>query len=132
MKLLIYGLHFKPDLIGIGKYTGEMADWLNENNYNIRVITAPHFYPKWKRDNKQFLYKKIDKPYTVWRCPIYVPKNPSAMKRLLHYISFSISSFPVLIRIKTMLIQLNIGLPKHIRSFTMISIRKQMTYTLDI
>jgi len=98
MKILIYGLHFKPDLIGIGKYTGEMADWLHDNNHKVRVITAPHFYPEWKTNPKQYLYKKIDEPYQVWRCPIYVPSKPSAIKRFMHYISFSISSIPILLR----------------------------------
>ena len=45
MKILIYGLHFKPDLVGIGKYTGEMSDWLFERDHKIRVITAPPYYP---------------------------------------------------------------------------------------
>jgi len=98
MKFLIYGLHFKPDLIGIGKYTGEMADWLNDNNHEVQVITAPHFYPEWKEETKQRLYKKMDEPYPVWRCPIYVPSKPKALNRLLHYISFSVSSLPILMR----------------------------------
>ena len=32
MKIIIYALNFKPDLIGVGKYTGELADYLYENN----------------------------------------------------------------------------------------------------
>ena len=48
MKILIYGLHFKPDLIGIGKYTGEMTDWLFDQGNEMKVITAPSYYPEWK------------------------------------------------------------------------------------
>ena len=29
----------------------------------------------------------------VWRCPLYVPKQPSTLKRLLHLGSFAVSSF---------------------------------------
>ena len=28
MKLLLYGINFAPEMTGIGKYTGEMAQWL--------------------------------------------------------------------------------------------------------
>ena len=98
MKILIYGLHFKPDLIGIGKYTGEMADWLFEHGYDIRVITAPHFYPEWKLDKNIWNYKKEIFPYIIWRCPIYVPKYPNGITRILHSLSFAISSIPILLR----------------------------------
>ncbi|HBX13140.1 MAG TPA: colanic acid biosynthesis glycosyltransferase WcaI, partial [Leclercia adecarboxylata] len=30
---------------------------------------------------------------TVWRCPLYVPKQPSTLKRLIHLGSFALSSF---------------------------------------
>ena len=28
MKILIHGINFYPELTGIGKYSGEMAEWL--------------------------------------------------------------------------------------------------------
>ena len=30
MKILIYGINFSPESIGIGKYSGEMASWFSE------------------------------------------------------------------------------------------------------
>lgn len=96
MKILIYGLHFKPDLIGIGKYTGEMADWLHQEGHDIRVITAPHFYPEWQLKNRQWYIIKDKTNYTVWRCPVYVPNKPKGLTRLLHSMSFAISSIPIL------------------------------------
>lgn len=98
MKILIYGLHFKPDLIGIGKYTGEMADWLFGRGHEIRVITAPHFYPEWKLRRRFLWYKKENNPYLTWRCPIYVPSQPKGFTRLLHPLSFALSSIPILIK----------------------------------
>jgi len=98
MKILIYGLHFKPDLIGIGKYTGEMTDWLNNRGHEIRVVTAPSYYPEWKLEKQLWWYKKENNPYLTWRCPIYVPSQPKGLTRLLHLLSFAISSIPPLIR----------------------------------
>ena len=98
MKILIYGLHFKPDLIGIGKYTGEMSDWLFKSGHKIRVITAPSYYPEWKLKQRFLWYKKKDNPYLIWRCPIYVPSQPKGFTRLIHLLSFAISSIPILIK----------------------------------
>lgn len=98
MKILIYGLHFKPDLIGIGKYTGEMTDWLFDQDHEIRVITAPHFYPEWKLERYILWYKKENNAYLTWRCPIYVPSQPKGFTRLLHLLSFALSSIPILIK----------------------------------
>ncbi|MBU0529175.1 WcaI family glycosyltransferase [bacterium] len=98
MKILIYGLHFKPDLIGIGKYTGEMTDWLFDHGHDIRVITAPHYYPEWKLKQRFLWHKKEHNPYLTWRCPIYVPSQPKGITRLLHLLSFALSSIPIVIK----------------------------------
>ena len=99
MKILIYGINYSPELTGIGKYTGEMAKWLSSDN-QIRVITAPPYYPEWKI-SKGFSSKKYTRSYEnnieVIRCPLYVPSRPSSLKRLIHLISFSLSSsLPIL------------------------------------
>ena len=28
MKILVYGINYSPELTGIGKYTGEMVEWM--------------------------------------------------------------------------------------------------------
>jgi colanic acid biosynthesis glycosyl transferase WcaI len=48
MKIRLYGLNFAPELTGIGKYTGEMAAWLAARGHEVRVVTAPPYYPAWK------------------------------------------------------------------------------------
>ena len=48
MKILIYGLNFKPENVGIGKYTGELADFLHNKKHKIKVICSPKYYPNWK------------------------------------------------------------------------------------
>ena len=47
MKLLVYGINFAPELTGIGKYTGEMVAWLAARGHEVRVVTAPPYYPDW-------------------------------------------------------------------------------------
>ncbi|MCF6255905.1 MAG: glycosyltransferase WbuB [Gammaproteobacteria bacterium] len=101
MKILIYGINFSPELTGIGKYSGEMAAWLTSRGHEVRVVTAPPYYPEWKVGigYSSFLYKieSLDE-CMVWRCPVWVPKAPNGTKRIIHLLSFSVSSFLVLLR----------------------------------
>ena len=39
MKLLVYGINYRPELTGIGKYSGEMVKWFVDNGLDVRVIT---------------------------------------------------------------------------------------------
>ena len=48
MRILIHGINFSPELTGIGKYTGEMAVWLAVQGHEVRVVTAPPYYPQWR------------------------------------------------------------------------------------
>ncbi|MDA8479637.1 colanic acid biosynthesis fucosyltransferase WcaI [Citrobacter sp. Awk 4] len=95
MKILVYGINYSPELTGIGKYTGEMVEWMAREGHEVRVITAPPYYPQWKVGERysSWRYRREEGDATVWRCPLYVPAQPSTLKRLLHLGSFALSSF---------------------------------------
>lgn len=95
MKILVYGINYSPELTGIGKYTGEMVEWMARQGHEVRVITAPPYYPEWQVgvNYSSWRYRREVGDATVWRCPLYVPKQPSTLKRLMHLGSFALSSF---------------------------------------
>ncbi|MFU0967487.1 colanic acid biosynthesis fucosyltransferase WcaI [Kluyvera ascorbata] len=95
MKILVYGINYSPELTGIGKYTGEMVEWMARQGHEVRVITAPPYYPEWQVgvNYSSWRYRREEGQATVWRCPLYVPKQPSTLKRLMHLGSFALSSF---------------------------------------
>lgn len=97
MKLIIYGINFSPELTGVGKYTGEMVSYLSNNDVEIVVITAPPYYPNWRilKGYTACYYKREynnKKSLEVIRCPLFIPKQPNALLRLVHLLSFSITS----------------------------------------
>lgn len=101
MKILIYGINFSPELTGIGKYTGEMAEWLAQQGYDVHVITAPPYYPTWKIGDAYSSWKYTKealKGIKVFRCPLWVPAKPKTITRLIHLLSFSCSSLVVLFK----------------------------------
>lgn len=95
MKILVYGINYSPELTGIGKYTGEMVEWMARQGHDVRVITAPPYYPEWKvgEPYSAWRWRREEGAATVWRCPLYVPKTPTTLKRLIHLGSFALSSF---------------------------------------
>lgn len=100
MKILFYGINYAPELTGIGKYTGEMAEWFAAQGHEVRVITAPPYYPAWKVSEgyaNSYTTEKLNN-VTVLRTPLWVPHQPSGLKRLIHLASFALSSLPVLFK----------------------------------
>lgn len=100
MKILIYAINFSPELTGCGKYTGEKAAKLAAMGHDVRVVTAPPYYPNWKVSKEyknSYKTEEID-GCTVYRSPLYVPEKATTIKRLIHLISFAILSIPQLFR----------------------------------
>ncbi len=92
MKLLILGLNYSPEPIGIGPYTAGLAEALAEAGHDIRVVTSHPYYPAWRRQEgyPRVAYRREKhRGVRIIRCPLYVPAKPSGVKRILHHLSFA-------------------------------------------
>ena len=99
-RILIAGLNYSPEEIGIAPYTAGLAQWLAKQGHRASVVAGQPYYPAWKplpgypsgwqTDNENGV--------EIVRCPHYVPANPTAIKRLLHHVSFALASLPPLMR----------------------------------
>lgn len=109
-RILLIGYNFKPEPTGVGKYSGEMVDWLTCQGYSCSVVTAYPYYPYWRVQEpyrkKRFWFttekqhSKSGGLLTVYRCPKFVPSSPTGKNRILADLSFFISA---LLRILTLL-----------------------------
>lgn len=101
MRILLYGINFAPEPTGIGKYSGELAEALCSAGHEVRVITAPPYYPRWKvAEGYRGLKYRTENPapnLQVIRCPLWVPAKPTGLKRLIHLFTFAVTSLPVVI-----------------------------------
>lgn len=101
LKVLLYGINYAPELTGIGKYTGEMAEWLGRS-HRVTVVTSPPYYPEWKVHQGYTRWSfsdRLENGVRVLRCPLYVPSRPSSLLRILHLLSFSLSSTIALLKL---------------------------------
>ncbi len=101
MKIVLVSMNFAPELTGIGKYSGEMVDDLVARGHEVKVVCAPPYYPTWKvqGDYASSAYRtEQPKPgLTIHRCPVWIPKRLSGVKRLIHLASFALSALPVML-----------------------------------
>ena len=109
MKLLLYGLNFWPELTGVGKYSGEMAQWLAARGHGVEVVTAPPYYPHWQvqppysgargqREDWPVQRPGLPAapPIRIHRSRLWVPRQVRTLTRLLHLGSFALASLPAL------------------------------------
>lgn len=95
MRILIYGINYAPELTGIGKYTGEMAEWFATQGHDVNVLTAMPYYPEWSvhpQYKGKLWHKELKNGVKIYRCPLYVPKQIDSKKRIIHELSFLWSS----------------------------------------
>ena len=101
MKILVYGLNFAPEPVGVGRYTGDMAARLQAAGHEVRVVTALPYYPEWKVAPQYSGYAYAFEEWQgmpVARAPLWVPFRPGGRKRVLHLLTFAVTSLPLMVR----------------------------------
>ena len=77
-----------------------MGEWLAARGHEVKVVTAPPYYPEWRvaegYSPHAYLRERVA-GVEVWRCPVWIPAKPSGVKRLVHLVSFAASSFFVML-----------------------------------
>jgi len=96
MKILLYGINHAPEIVGIGQYSGDLAQWMAARGHEVRVITAPPYFPQWRALGNRYQLEWLGH-VAVQRCPLWVPAKPNGLTRLLHLASFALSSLPPLL-----------------------------------
>src|SRR5438105_1450499 len=97
-RILIYGMNYAPEFAGVGRYTGDIGEYLSANGHSVTVVTTPPHYPGWKvqppyrraayQTERQGLVKIV-------RCPLLVREKMGGIWRLIAPASFALSSAPV-------------------------------------
>ncbi len=98
--ILILGLNYAPEPVGIGPYTAAMAQSLAARGHRVRVVTAKPYYPQWKLNPEYVggLWRSCrDAGVIITRCALFIPARPGGLKRVLHLASFALSALPVAI-----------------------------------
>lgn len=77
-----------------------MCEWLAAAGHRVSVVCPPPYFPTWRVQEpyRSWRYRTEDRNgVRVRRCPIWIPEQPGGFRRILHGLSFAISSVPSLL-----------------------------------
>jgi colanic acid biosynthesis glycosyl transferase WcaI len=100
MRILFLGINYPPEEIGIGLYSGDMCRAWADMGHDVHAVVAVPYYPAWKVPPEyagRGWVRTSEGGVEITRCPIYVPREPSGARRILHHLSFLASSFAPMI-----------------------------------
>ena len=101
--VLIVGLNYAPEPVGIGPYTQGLAEALAARGAKVRVVCGQPYYPQWRiyaAHAGSGWTAHDENGVKVTRCPHYVPAQPSGLKRIVHLASFALSALlPALVSV---------------------------------
>jgi colanic acid biosynthesis glycosyl transferase WcaI len=97
-RVIVYGMNFAPEIAGVGKYTGEIAEHLRDEGAEVTVVTTPPHYPGWRvQAGFGNRYSAATKDgMRVLRVPLILRRNMKGIWRLIAPLSFALSSAPVI------------------------------------
>ena len=100
MRLLVIGLNYAPEQVGIGPYTAGLCETLAGFGHTVEVVAGAAYYPEWRRDPAQPAtgQRRIENGVAVTRCRHFIPARPTGLKRILHLASFSLAALIPAIR----------------------------------
>lgn len=95
MKITVWGINYDPEPTGIGPFNTDLCVFFAERGHEVTMISTFPYYPWWQKpvEARGKLHKKVVmKGVTVHRCWHWVPRKPSTLKRLIHEMSFVVTS----------------------------------------
>lgn len=94
MRILVLGLNYAPEPIGIAVYTAGLCEELARMGHDVRVVSGKPYYPNWRiaPGYGRGWRTTTEHGVSLTRCPLYVPSRPSGLKRLFHHASFALSA----------------------------------------
>lgn len=99
--LLVIGLNYAPEPVGIGPYTAGLCETLVQSGHKVTAIVGKPYYPQWKADPAYGggWLEAEENGVRLVRCPHYVPQDPIGIRRFAHLISFAITALIPAVRI---------------------------------
>ncbi len=94
LRLLVIGLNYAPEQVGIGPYTAGLCETLAGFGHTVEVVAGAAYYPEWRRHPGQPRSgrRQVENGVGVTRCDHFIPSQPTGLKRILHLASFSLSA----------------------------------------
>lgn len=97
LRVLVYAMNAAPEIAGVGKYTGEIAQHLADIGADVRLVTTPPHYPGWavQKGYRNRYSSAVERGVRILRAPLVLRRKMRGVWRLFAPMSFAITSMPV-------------------------------------
>ncbi len=95
MKIIVWGINYAPEVTGIAPYNTSLCEFLGARGHHVHMVTSFSYYPEWrkrKEDCGKWFGNELSNGVRICRCWHYVPRKPSTLRRILHELSFVVTS----------------------------------------
>lgn len=96
MRIVVWGINYTPEVTGIAPYNTGLCRFLASRGHEVHMVSTFAYYPQWRKseaDRGQWFRDETDGPGVhLHRCWHYVPARPSTLRRILHELSFGLTS----------------------------------------
>jgi colanic acid biosynthesis glycosyl transferase WcaI len=96
VRVHIIGINYWPEQTGIAVFSTGRAEYLAAKGHQVTMCTAVPYYPQWRvleeyrgRGFRRESRAGVD----IHRCPLYVPRRVTTVRRMLHEASFVVAAF---------------------------------------
>ena len=98
-RAIVYCINYAPEMIGVGRYAGELGRHLEAAGVRLEVVTTPPHYPGWivKAPFRNRYHSEGRGAVRVIRCPLWLKPSMRGVARMLAPLSFAASSGPVIV-----------------------------------
>jgi colanic acid biosynthesis glycosyl transferase WcaI len=96
MRITAWGINYAPELTGIAPYNTELCEFLKRRGHAVSMVTAFSYYPMWTKlpvDRWRLYRTDLKEGVPIHRCWHYVPAKATTARRILHELSFGLTSF---------------------------------------
>ena len=96
-RAMLYCINYAPEMIGVGRYAGELGTYLAAKGVKVEVVTTPPHYPGWRVPApfaNRYGYESRS-GVRVFRCPMRLKPQMGGIARMLAPLSFALASAPV-------------------------------------
>lgn len=96
VRIHVWGINYSPELTGIAPYNTALCEFLVKSGHAVRMITSFCYYPAWQKlpteRHSVFRTDYMD-GVSVHRCWHYVPRKATTVRRIVHELTFVMTSF---------------------------------------
>jgi colanic acid biosynthesis glycosyl transferase WcaI len=95
VRIVLWGINYAPESTGIAPFNADICEYLAGCGHEVAAVTSFSYYPRWRKhesDRGKWFRTEVSAGVNVHRCGCYVPAVVTTLRRIVHELSFGLTS----------------------------------------